>query len=120
MPIQELSEEAKDAVRAIQLRSFVNPKKFFKKNELTKFPKFFQVGTVVAGPTDFKDRKLTRKERKQGVADELLADDERIAYSKGKFKEIQAEREDISRKKMIMKKAIKKYHGRRRKEKARK
>ena len=110
----------KDAVRAIQLRSFVNPKKFFKKNELTKFPKFFQVGTVVSGPTDGKDMRLTKTERKQNVVDELLEEDEALAYSKGKFKAIQAEKEDLSKRKMILKRAIKKNKIRKHKEKARK
>ena len=108
MPAQELSEEMKDAIKAIQLRSFVNPKKFFKKNELTKFPKFFQVGTVIEGSTDFKDKRLTKRERKNHVIDELLEEDENLQYSKGKFKEIQAEREAISKKKMIIRRAIRK------------
>ncbi len=120
MPVRELDEETKAEIRAIQLRSFVNPKKFFKKNELTKFPKYFQVGTVVEGPTDAQDRRLKRRERKQNVAEELLAEDERIQYSRGKFKEIQAEREALSKKKLILKKALKKNKDRKRKDKAKK
>ena len=106
--MKELDEEAKDTLRAVQLRSYLTPHKYFNPHTTAKAPKYFQVGTVIAGPTDFKDRRLTKRERKQNLAEELLADDEEIGYTKEKYKEVQAERESISKKKMILRKSIKK------------
>ena len=122
MPAQELNDEMRQAIQAIQLRGYVNPKKFFKKNELTKMPKFFQVrilfnlsqiGTVIEGSTDFKDKRLSKKERKPQIIDEIIAEDERLNYTKKKYNEIQAEREALRKKKYIMKRAIKKNKSRR-------
>ena len=39
-----------------------------------------QVGTVIGGPTDFYSGRLTKKERKCSLADELLADSSVTAY----------------------------------------
>ena len=93
MKMKEVDEEVKDTIRAIQLRSYVNPHKVFNAGNMEKVPKYFQIGTVVAGPTDFKDQRLTKKQRKQDLAEELLEMDEQLGHSKKKFKEIQAEKE---------------------------
>eukprot|EP00826_Nyctotherus_ovalis_P003972 TRINITY_DN10824_c0_g1_i5.p2 TRINITY_DN10824_c0_g1~~TRINITY_DN10824_c0_g1_i5.p2 ORF type:complete len:128 (-),score=50.89 TRINITY_DN10824_c0_g1_i5:141-524(-) len=120
MPMKELDEEMKDVVRAVQLRSYITPHKYFNPHTTAKLPKYFQVGTVVAGPTDFRDKRLTKRERKQNLAEELLADDEALGYTKEKYKEVQTEREAISKRKMILRKAIKKNRARRHKERAKK
>ena len=37
----------------LRLRGAFDPKRFYKSADATKFPKYFQMGTVVEGPTDF-------------------------------------------------------------------
>ncbi len=37
----------------LRLRGAFDPKRFYKSADGTKFPKYFQMGTVVEGPTDF-------------------------------------------------------------------
>ena len=37
----------------LRLRGAFDPKRFYKSIDNSKFPKYFQMGTVVEGPTDF-------------------------------------------------------------------
>ena len=37
----------------LALRGALDPKRFYRNPDATKFPKYFQMGTVVGGPTDF-------------------------------------------------------------------
>ena len=37
----------------LRLRGAFDPKRFYKSVDNSKFPKYFQMGTVVEGPTDF-------------------------------------------------------------------
>ena len=40
-------------LRLLRLRGVMDPKRFYKSADQTKFPKYFQFGTVVEGPTEF-------------------------------------------------------------------
>ena len=50
------------------------------------------IGTVIEGPAEYKSARLTNKERKQTIVEEILADKSIGAYSKKKFGEIQAQK----------------------------
>jgi Fcf2 pre-rRNA processing len=43
----------KQDLRMLALRGALDPKRFYRNPDATKFPKYFQMGTVVGGPTDF-------------------------------------------------------------------
>lgn len=43
----------KTDLRLLALRGAFDPKRFYRNPDATKFPKYFQMGTVVEGPTDF-------------------------------------------------------------------
>ena len=45
--------QVKRDLRMLRLRGAFDPKRFYKSADATKFPKYFQMGTVVEGPTDF-------------------------------------------------------------------
>jgi len=64
-----------------------------KKNDLKVLPKYFQIGKVIDSPVDFYNSRLTNKERKKTLVDELLADAEFQKYNKRKFKEIIEEKQ---------------------------
>ncbi|KAG2379912.1 uncharacterized protein HKW66_Vig0166910 [Vigna angularis] len=57
--------------------------------ELQKDLKLLKVGTVVDSPLDFFSGRLTKKERKATLADELLSDQNLAAYRKRKVREIE-------------------------------
>jgi len=89
MPALELTEERKRDLELLQMRGVLDPKRFYKKSaQEEKIPKYFQVGTVVDSPFDFYSDRLTKKERKSTMVDELLADAEFKKYNKRKYVEI--------------------------------
>ncbi|CAJ0750530.1 18058_t:CDS:2 [Entrophospora sp. SA101] len=82
MPKPEITPEIKNDLQVLKLRNVLDPKRFYKKDNSKKFPKYFQIGTIIEGPTEFYSSRLPRKERKQTIVDELLADDQAKKYYK--------------------------------------
>ncbi|XP_067250687.1 deoxynucleotidyltransferase terminal-interacting protein 2 [Chanodichthys erythropterus] len=92
MKAPELTEELKNDLKALQMRSAMDPKRFYKKNDREGFPKYFQVGTVVDSPVDFYNSRIPKKQRKRTIVEELLADAEFRSYNKKKYQEIMTEK----------------------------
>jgi len=90
MPATEMTEEIKNDLTALQMRSILNPKHFYKKNDLKVLPKYFQVGTVMDNAEDFYHARVPKKQRKQTLVEELLADAQFKQYNKKKYVEIKA------------------------------
>nr|XP_034194417.1 deoxynucleotidyltransferase terminal-interacting protein 2 isoform X1 [Osmia lignaria] len=88
MPAPEITPEIKHDLQVLQMRSVLDPKHFYKKNDLKVLPKYFQIGKVVDTPLDYYSGRLTKKERKKTIVDELMADAEFSKYNKRKYKEI--------------------------------
>ncbi|KAF5892714.1 deoxynucleotidyltransferase terminal-interacting protein 2, partial [Clarias magur] len=76
MRAPELTQELKNDLKALQMRSAMDPKRFYKKNDREALPKYFQVGTVVDNPIDFYHSRIPKKDRKRTMVEELLADAE--------------------------------------------
>ena len=85
-----MTPELKNSLRALQMRNYLDPKRFYKANDSSKLPKFFQIGTVVEGMGEYKSARLKRHERQQSFMDEILADKDAKRYTKRVFSEIQA------------------------------
>ncbi|XP_018582331.2 deoxynucleotidyltransferase terminal-interacting protein 2 isoform X1 [Scleropages formosus] len=92
MKAPEMTQELKNDLQALKMRSAVDPKRFYKKNDREGFPKYLQVGTVVECPLDFYHSRIPKKQRKRTIVEELLADAEFRNYNKKKYKEIIAEK----------------------------
>ncbi|XP_041913439.1 deoxynucleotidyltransferase terminal-interacting protein 2 [Alosa sapidissima] len=92
MKAPEMTEELKNDLKAIQMRSAMDPKRFYKKNDREGFSKYVQVGTVVDSPLDFYHSRIPKKERKRTIVEELLADAEFRSYNKKKFQEIMSDK----------------------------
>ena len=54
--------------------------------------KILHTGTVIEGPAEYKSSRMTNRERKQSIVEEILADKKIRDYSKNKFLEIQSEK----------------------------
>ena len=91
LPATEITDEVKADLRVLRLRSALDPKAFYKKFDSTKFPKYFQFGTVVEGAADFYSGRLTKKERKRTLADEIMADSRLTEVRKKRFGRMQEE-----------------------------
>ncbi|CBK19769.2 uncharacterized protein [Blastocystis hominis] len=75
MNTPELTPEVKRELEIISMRSYWDSASFFKDRNRKELPKEFEIGTVVAGAFDGKRGTLTRREKKQSLADELAADE---------------------------------------------
>ncbi|XP_063817815.1 deoxynucleotidyltransferase terminal-interacting protein 2 isoform X2 [Pseudophryne corroboree] len=92
MKAPEMTAELKNDLKALKMRSAMDPKHFYKKNDRDGFPKYFQVGTVVDNPVDYYHSRIPKKQRKRTIVEELLADSEFRRYNKKKYQEIIAEK----------------------------
>ncbi|KAJ0751688.1 putative Fcf2 pre-rRNA processing [Helianthus annuus] len=92
MPAPTLTPELKKDLKLLKLRNVIDPKRHYKKGDskLNTFPKYFQVGTVVEPVSEYFTSRLTKKERKPTLADELLSDKSLKDYRKRKVREIEA------------------------------
>ncbi|XP_013144344.1 PREDICTED: deoxynucleotidyltransferase terminal-interacting protein 2 [Papilio polytes] len=88
MKAPEINEDLKNDLQVLKMRSVLDPKHFYKKNDMEVLPKYFQVGRVENSALDHVNERMTRKQRKRTMVEELLADAEFQKYNKKKYKEI--------------------------------
>lgn len=62
-----------------------------------RLPKYFQMGTIVEGMGEYFSARMTKKERKQTLTEELLADIQLSQQRKRRFEALQAERQELAR-----------------------
>ncbi|KAK2705280.1 deoxynucleotidyltransferase terminal-interacting protein 2-like [Artemia franciscana] len=96
LPATEMTEEKKNDLEIIQMRSILDPKRFYKKNDMKVLPKYFQVGTIIDSPVDYYSSRIPKKERKKTLVDELMSDAHFQRYNKKKFLEIQERKQKHS------------------------
>ncbi|RXM33491.1 Deoxynucleotidyltransferase terminal-interacting protein 2 [Acipenser ruthenus] len=92
MKAPEMTTELKNDLKALKMRSAMDPKRFYKKNDREGFPKYLQVGTVVDSPVDFYHARIPKKQRKRTIVEELMADSDFRSYNKKKYKQIMTEK----------------------------
>lgn len=95
LPATEITEEVKRDLEVIQMRSALDRKHFYKRNDMQGLPKYFQIGKVMDSPLEYYNGRLTNKERKRTIVDELMADVEFTKYNKRKYKEIIEEKSKL-------------------------
>uniref|UniRef100_A0A1Q3EZQ6 Putative rrna-processing protein fcf2 n=2 Tax=Culex tarsalis TaxID=7177 RepID=A0A1Q3EZQ6_CULTA len=83
----ELTEETKNELELIRMRSVLDPKRFYKRSEMKTLPKYFQIGKVVDSPLDYYNERGTKKTKAKTLVDELLEDAEFQRYNKRKYAE---------------------------------
>ncbi|XP_023310319.1 deoxynucleotidyltransferase terminal-interacting protein 2-like [Anoplophora glabripennis] len=93
LPATEMNEEVKHDLEILQMRSVLDPKRFYKKNDLKVLPKYFKIGKVMDSPLDYYNNRIAKKQRKNTLVEELLADAEFNKYNKRKYKEIIEEKQ---------------------------
>ncbi|CAB4293018.1 unnamed protein product [Prunus armeniaca] len=88
MPAPTMTPELQKDLQLLKLRNVMDPKRHYKKGN-SQPNKYFQVGTVIESPLDFFSGRLTKKERKTTLAEELLSDHTLGNYRKRKVREIE-------------------------------
>ncbi|XP_046338565.2 deoxynucleotidyltransferase terminal-interacting protein 2-like [Haliotis rufescens] len=89
MPIGELTEEKKNDLIALKMRRALDPKRFYKGDDIKGLPKYFQFGTVVEDASEFYSARIPKKQQKTSIVEELMADAEFRKYNKRKYAEVQ-------------------------------
>ncbi|KAL5726429.1 hypothetical protein ACHQM5_009473 [Ranunculus cassubicifolius] len=93
MPAPTITPELKNDLQILKMRNVLDPKRHYKKGDVST--KYFQVGTVIESSSDFFTGRLTKKERKRTLAEEILADPSYAQYRKRKVREIEAEKRPV-------------------------
>lgn len=87
----EMTPEVKRDLQLLRMRHVLDPKRFYKQEKAAP-PKYFAVGTVKEDPSEFYSSRLTRKERKSTLAEEILGSS-RADYYRSKYKQIQNQKQ---------------------------
>ncbi|PKY06905.1 Fcf2-domain-containing protein [Aspergillus campestris IBT 28561] len=94
MPRTELTPELKRDLQILRMRSVLDPKRHYKKeNAKTQPPKYLQVGTVLEGPTEFFSNRITKKNQRKTFVEEALAVEQQARRLRSKYNDIQSNKQ---------------------------
>ena len=95
-----VTEELERDMALIRNRNYLDPKRFYKSadNPRPGMKTVVQAGTVIEGPTEFYSSRLTKKQRRSNLVDEVMADPESAQWAQQKYKRMQQEKNEQSRK----------------------
>lgn len=102
----EMDESLKRDIKIVRMRNTLDPVRFYKNPD--KMKAVLHVGTVIEGPTEFKSSRLTNRERKETILEEVMGDEKVKQFSKRKYQEIQADRNNKVKAYKVPKKVPKK------------
>ena len=112
MPKTNLTPQLKKDLQLLRMRGVLDPKQHWRKDTRKDFvPTFSQVGTIVEGPTEYYSARLTRKERKQTIVEEVLGSMQADAKFKTRYNDIQTRK--MSGKKGFYRKMVAQHRKRR-------
>lgn len=93
IPEIRMTPELEKDLRIIENRRHLDPKRFYKSTgtgrKKGQMPTRVHVGTVVVGAHEFYSGRLTRKERRKSILDEVMSDERIMKFTKNKFKTLQ-------------------------------
>ena len=87
-----LTDDVKADLAILRNRTYLDPKRFYKKADIVD-PTMVQVGTVIEGSEEYYSSRLTKKQRRQNLAEEIMADVDVKTYAKKQFSKIQDSRQ---------------------------
>eukprot|EP00002_Diphylleia_rotans_P018916 TRINITY_DN3657_c0_g1_i2.p1 TRINITY_DN3657_c0_g1~~TRINITY_DN3657_c0_g1_i2.p1 ORF type:complete len:203 (-),score=53.84 TRINITY_DN3657_c0_g1_i2:52-660(-) len=99
----KITAEAKLDLQALKLRNYLDPKVHYKTKEKHGLPTKFQIGTVVENAAEFYSARIPKKQRKQTLLEELVADVEINQRLKKKFNQIQVKKSKVTKPRIFKK-----------------
>ena len=87
-----MTSQLKTDLSIIRNRNYLDPKKFYK-NADSYEGKVLQLGTVIEGSNEYYTSRLTKRERRMNLTEEVMADRTVTEYAKKKYRELQAEKD---------------------------
>lgn len=95
MPKTELTPELKRDLQILRMRSVLDPKRHYKKeNGKVRPPQYSHMGTIIEGPGEFFSGRVTKKDRKKTFVEEVLASERETHRFKLKYQGIQATKQN--------------------------
>jgi hypothetical protein len=85
-----VTDELKRDLALIRNRNYLDPKRFYKSSDAVG--KVVQLGTVIEGAAEFYSSRLSKKQRKSNLTEEIMADPAVATYAQGKFNKMQREK----------------------------
>jgi hypothetical protein len=82
-----VTDELKRDLALIRNRNYLDPKRFYKSSDATG--KVVQLGTVIEGAAEFYSSRLTKKQRRGNLTEEIMADPAVARYAQDKFQKMQ-------------------------------
>jgi len=92
-----MTDELKTDLAVIRNRNYLDPKKFYKSADNSK-NKVMQLGTVIEGSAEFYSSRLTKKQRRTNLTEEIMADPAAADYTRNKYKKMQQVKSEKGRK----------------------
>lgn len=93
---RKLTPEEERDLRVVENRQHLDPKRFYKSTGTGRkpgdLPTRVHFGTVVVGAHEFYSARMTRRERRSRIIDEVLADKEAVSYIKKKGRTLQVQK----------------------------
>ncbi|RPB25332.1 Fcf2-domain-containing protein [Terfezia boudieri ATCC MYA-4762] len=90
MPLTSKDPKTLRDIQLIQMREALDPHRHYKKNILKKVPKYSQIGTIIADHSEFYSSRLTNKERKKSILEEVMSNEDTTNRFKRKRNELAA------------------------------
>ncbi|XP_043064668.1 deoxynucleotidyltransferase terminal-interacting protein 2 isoform X2 [Drosophila ficusphila] len=97
----DITEEMRNELKIIQMRSVLNPKHFYKKSDSKSLPKYFHIGTVQNLAIDHYNEKKARTSK--ALVNDLLEDQNFQMFNKRKYNEVIQRTDKYAQRKIIKK-----------------
>jgi hypothetical protein len=103
-----MTEELKTDLAVIRNRSYLDPKRFYKSSD--KHHKIVQLGTVIEGSSEYYSSRLTKKQRRTNITEEIMADPASADYARNKYKQMSREKTYQAQKRQLKPKSVRKFY----------
>jgi hypothetical protein len=85
-----LTPELKRDLQLLRMRSILDPKRHYKKeNGKAQPPKYSQVGTIIEGPTEFFSGRIVKRDRKKTFVEEALVLEKETKRFESRYNDVQ-------------------------------
>ncbi|TKX24224.1 hypothetical protein C1H76_3527 [Elsinoe australis] len=93
LPKTDLTPELKRDLQILKMRNVLDPHRHYKKEGgKMKAPEYSQVGTIIEGPTEYHSARLSNRDRKRTLVEEVLAGERQSGRFKKKYGDVQAKK----------------------------
>jgi hypothetical protein len=98
-----MTEELKNELEVVRMRNALDPKRFYKRSENKKLPKYFEIGKVMESPLEHHSTKNEKKRKAKSLVQELMDDSQFQDFQKKKFKEAEEHKKHTTYNKALKK-----------------